>query len=241
MSGPHVGELAALATAVLWTFSALAWTAAGKHVGAVAVMFIRLVIAAGLLMVYSRADRGLWLPTDADLRTWLVLGASGVFGFFLADLCMVKAFLLIGPRLSLLVGSLTPPLTAILSWIWIGDKLGWCDWVAMGVTLAGVVWVVAEQPNGDHPHARHRGRGVLLAAAASAVMAVGYVLAKDGLGDYDAVAATLIRVLVALPFYALLVTVWHRWPAMLAAVQHRRVMLIVTFGAIVGPFVGVVL
>ena len=167
-----------------------------------------------------------------------MLGASGVFGFFLADLCMVKAFLLIGPRLSLLVGSLTPPLTAILSWMWIGDKLGWCDWVAMGVTLAGVVWVVAEQPNGDHPHARHRGRGVLLAAAASAVMAVGYVLAKDGLGDYDAVAATLIRVLVALPFYALLITVWHRWPAMLAAVQHRRVMLIVTFGAIVGPFVG---
>ena len=112
----------------------------------------------------------------------------------------------------------------------------------MGVTLAGVVWVWwSAATTDDHPHARHRAvAGVLLAAAASAVMAVGYVLSKEGLGDYDAVAATLIRVLVALPFYALLITLWHRWPAMLATLQHRRVMAIVTFGAIVGPFIGVV-
>ena len=68
--------------------------------------------------------RGLWLPTDADLRTWLLLGASGFFGFFLSDLCMLKAFLLIGPRLSLLISSLTPPMAAVLSWLWIGDQLG---------------------------------------------------------------------------------------------------------------------
>ncbi len=34
MTQEQIGELAALATAVLWTLSALAWTAAGKHVGA---------------------------------------------------------------------------------------------------------------------------------------------------------------------------------------------------------------
>ena len=143
MSWPHVGELAALATALLWTFSALAWTAAGKHVGALAVMFIRLVIAAGLLIVYSRVRITLWLPTDADARTWLILGLSGVFGFFLADLCMVKAFLLIGPRLSLLVGSFTPPLTAVLSWMWIGGELGWATggdgsdpgWCGLGLVV----------------------------------------------------------------------------------------------------------
>jgi drug/metabolite transporter (DMT)-like permease len=240
MSGPHVGELAALLTALLWTFSALAWTVAGKRVGALAVSFIRLIIACGLMIGYSRAIRGLWLPSDADLRTWLVLGVSGIFGFFLSDLCMLKAFLLIGPRLSLLIGSLTPPMAALLSWAWIGDRLAWWSWLAMTVTLAGVVWVVLERPSAeDRPHARHRSRGIILAVLSAAMMAVGYVLSKEGLGDYDAVAATLIRVLVALPGYALLVTLWRRWPGILAAMRDRRVMAIVTFGAIVGPFVGV--
>jgi drug/metabolite transporter (DMT)-like permease len=241
MSGPHVGELAALFTALLWTLSALAWTAAGKHVGALAVSFIRLIIACGLLIVYWRAVRGLWLPSDADLRTWLVLGASGILGFFLSDLCLLKAFLLIGPRLSLLIGALTPPMAAVLSWVWIHDRLDWWNWLAMSVTLAGVAWVVLEQPSAeDHPHARHRARGIMLALLSAAMMAFGYVLSKEGLGDYDAVGATLIRVLVALPGYALLVTLWRRWPGILSTMRNGRVIAIVTFGAIVGPFVGVV-
>jgi drug/metabolite transporter (DMT)-like permease len=240
MSGPHVGELAAMLTALLWTFSALAWTAAGKHVGALAVSFIRLIIACGLMLVYCRLARNLWLPSDADLRTWLVLGASGIFGFFLSDLCIFKAFLLIGPRLSLLIASLTPPMAAVLSWVWIGERLAWWNWLAMSVTLAGVVWVVLERPRvEDHPHAGHRGRGVMLALLSAVMMAVGYVLSKEGLGDYDAVAATFIRVLAALPGYAVLVTLWRRWPGILAAMRNRRVMAIITFGAIVGPFVGV--
>jgi drug/metabolite transporter (DMT)-like permease len=85
----------------------------------------------------------------------------------------------------------------------------------------------------------HRARGVILALLSSAMMAVGYVLSKEGIGDCDAVAATMIRILAALPGYVLLVTLWRRWPAMLAAVRRLRVMAIVTFGALVGPFVGV--
>ncbi len=71
-------------------------------------------------------------------------------------------------------------------------------------------------------------------------MAVGYVLSKKGIGDYDAVAATMIRILAALPGYLVLVTLWRRWPSILAALRHGRTMAIFTFGSIVGPFVGVV-
>ena len=39
MTNQHIGEWAALATAMLWTLSALAWTSAGKHIGALAVSF----------------------------------------------------------------------------------------------------------------------------------------------------------------------------------------------------------
>ena len=68
-----VGELAAVATAFLWTLSVLAWTSAGKYVGALAVSFLRLAITCVFLAVYGRAVRGLWLPSDATSTTWLMM------------------------------------------------------------------------------------------------------------------------------------------------------------------------
>ena len=135
---------------MLWTLSALAWTSAGRHVGALAVSFIRLILAVGMLMIYGYFRRGLPWPSDADPRVWQVLGISGFLGFFVSDLCLFKAFLIIGPRLSLLlVTSLTPPLVVLISWAWRGGGIGPQAWLAMAITLAGVLWVVLEQPDGD--------------------------------------------------------------------------------------------
>jgi drug/metabolite transporter (DMT)-like permease len=99
-----------------------------------------------------------------------------------------------------------------------------------------------EQPKkNDSPHSRsHRWRGVGLGLTAAAAHALGYVLSKGGIGQYDAVAATLIRVLVAIGGYLVLVTVWRRWPAMNTAIRDDRAMGILTLGAFAGPFTGIV-
>lgn len=243
MSWLHLGEMAALATALLWTLSALAWTFAGRHVGALAVSFLRLILACAMMMAYGYFARGLWFPSDAGAETWLLLGVSGIFGFFLCDVCLFKAMLLIGPRLSLLIFSLVPPMAAVVSWCIVGDVLGLRHWVAMGVTLAGVAWVVLEQPekNGRTGLPRYWGQGIALALFAAATQAIAQVIAKEGIGDYDAVAGTLIRALASLPGYAAFITFRRRWPAMLGAMRHRRAMMIVALGAVVGPFAGVAL
>ena len=241
MTHQHIGQLAALATAVLWTISALAWTSAGRHVGALAVSFLRLLLAVGMLMAYGYVRRGLAWPSDADPRVWKMLGASGFLGFFVSDLCLFKAFLIIGPRRSLLVTSLTPPVSALISWGWRGGSLGLQAWLAMAVTLAGVLWVVLEQPDGgEHPHSRKTLRyGLFLASFATLVQAAGMVLAKDGVADYDPAASALIRVLGALVGFFLLITVLGRWRPMVAASGQRKPMLIVFGGAVVGPVAGV--
>ena len=92
MQAVPVGEAAAVGTALLWTLSAVAWTAAGRYVGALSVSFLRLVITCVMLAAYGQIVRGLWLPSDADRETWLLLGLSGFFGFFLSDICLFKAF-----------------------------------------------------------------------------------------------------------------------------------------------------
>lgn len=244
MSDLQAGELAAVATALLWTLSALAWTYSGKYIGALAVSFLRLVMAGAMLMVYGYFVRGRWLPSDAPLQTWLLLGASGLTGFVICDLCLIKAFLLIGPRLSLLIFSLAPPIAAIISWVCIGDAMTLWRWGGMSVTLVGVIWVVLEQPEHDrHPHSRrHRGQGVALAVLAAITHAIGYVLSKEGMSHYDnAVAATLIRAMVALACYVILITLWQRWPAMLGAMRQTHAMGVLALGAAVGPFAGVAL
>ena len=237
----HVGELAALGTALLWTLSTLTMTAGGKRVGALAGSLHRLILGCVLMMAYGYVLRGRWLPSDALPRTWLLLGISGFFGFFLCDICCLKSMLLIGPRRAILIQSLTPPMAAVLSWVCIHDALAPRQWAAMGITLAGVLWVVLEQPDEDgrlRPP-QHWRLGIALAVFAAAMQAVGLVFSKEGIGDYDAVAATLIRGLAALPGYVVVITLSRRWPAMLAAARHVPAMLALGAGAVLGPFAGV--
>lgn len=242
MTAEQTGELAALGTALLWTLSTLAWTSAGRHVGATAVCLIRLVLAAVFLAIFGRLTRGEWWPGTASLQTWSVLGASGVAGFFLADLFVFKSFLLIGPRLTVLLQSFTPPLAAQLSWLLLGDRLSGWQWLAMAVTLAGVVWVVLERPNGTAEHEPGRiVRGVVLSLLGAMMAALALVLSKMGLGDYDPAAATFIRVLGGILGMLLLVTVSRRWPSVLDALGHSRAMPTIVFGTLCGPFAGVIL
>lgn len=248
MSWVQIGEVAAMATALLWTLSAVAWTSSGRYVGALPVSFIRLVITCVLLLIYGTLTRGLPLPTDASLERWLVLGLSGVMGFFLSDLCLFKALLLIGPRLTLLIQALMPPMAAVLAWVSLGDQLSPRQWLAMGITLLGVVWVTMERGNipvnskASEPARPQSWRfGIVLALLAAVAQAFGTVLSKMGIGDYDAGAATFIRVLGAMVGYLLLLTFFRRWRAVRVATHHTKAMTIVLLGSLVGPFMGVIL
>ena len=205
--------------------------------------FIRLVVTCFFLSIYGQMAREMALPLDADGKTWLLLGTSGFFGFFIADVCLFKAFLLIGPRLALLLQLLSPPLSAIIAWTFVGDKLLPKDWLGMAITIAGVVWVILEQPETpeEHRRRRHMGRGIFLALVSAVSGAVGLVFSKKGIGNYDAAAATYIRVIGALAGYAVLLTLVWRWPVVFRAIRRGRAMGILTFGAFVGPFLGVIL
>ena len=232
-----------MATAFLWTLSMLAWTLAGRRIGSIAVSFLRLLITLAFLLAYGGLIRHRWLPTDADNRTWLVLVASGVAGYLLSDLCAFRALLLIGPRRTLLLQSLSPPTAALISWVFLGETLSARHWLAMAITLAGITWVVLERRDKtevDHSP-QHRRLGVLLAVTAALAQATAMVLSRMGIGDYDAVAATTIRVLGALPGYLVFVTVLRRWPVIWKAAQQPKAMAIVLVGSLIGPVLGVVM
>jgi len=113
----RIGELAALATAFCWTITALSFETASRKVGSVAVNIIRLVMGLILLSLFSWFNRGFILPTDATSYAWFWLVLSGLVGFVIGDLFLFEAFTLIGSRLSMLIMTMVPPITAILGWL----------------------------------------------------------------------------------------------------------------------------
>jgi drug/metabolite transporter (DMT)-like permease len=238
------GELAALGTALCWTASSLAFTAAAKRIGSLGLNMIRLLMALALLTLANFIRRGLALPTDASLEAWAWLSLSAAAGFIVGDMALFQAFVLIGARLSMLMMALSPPITAVLGFIALGEELAPLDWLAMAVTLGGVAWVVLEQSPSPIEEGAPRTRpmrGYLFALVGAVGQSVGLLLSKVGMKDYDPVAATQIRVIAASAGYAVLFLALGWWGHVLRGVKHPSGMGFAALGALAGPFLGVTL
>lgn len=238
---PHAGELAALGTAACWIATALSFEAAGKRIGSLTVNLLRMPFALVLLSLTAWAVRGVALPTDATAFHWTWLSVSGLVGFAFGDLCLFRAFVVLGPRLSTLVMSLAPPIAAVLGWAWLEETLAPRDLLGMALTLGGIAWAVLARDSVRPAAARRPLAGVLLALGGAVGQGAGLVLSKLGMGSYSALAATQIRVLAGLAGYVLLFTVFGWWPRVPAALADRRAMGPLALGAFFGPFLGVTL
>lgn len=238
----HAGELAALGTAACWVATALAFEAAGRRVGSLTVNLIRLVMAIALGAVAGWALRGLPLPTDATPHAWLWLSVSGLIGFTFGDLCLFRAFVVLGSRLSTLMMALAPPLTALIGWALLGEVLAAHHLLGMTLTVAGVAWAVRDRTRvaaADDGAPRPTLAGVALGFGGALGQAGGLVLSKLGMGGYDPFAATQVRVLAGTAGYLVLFTVLGRWPRVIRALRDRRALGHTATGAFFGPFLGV--
>jgi drug/metabolite transporter (DMT)-like permease len=239
MDTPLLGEFAALGTACCWAATAMAFESAGKRIGSLPVNLIRLVIGFCFLTALTWIVRGQPLPTDATPRAWLFLGLSGLIGFSFGDLCLFRAFVLIGSRLSILIMSLVPPIAAVLGWLVLGETLRNRELLGMALTVGGVAWVVRERiPHADGAR-RPPAWGVLLAIGGALGQAGGLILSKKGMAGYDAFASNQIRVLAGIAGFSVLFTALRLWPRVFEALRQPAAMSRTAFGAFFGPFLGV--
>jgi len=233
----HIGEIASILTAVCWTLSALFFQRAGAKVGSLSVNIIRIFLGILFLGVTTFFTRGMFFPMDATPYNWFWLGLSGVVGFFLGDLLLFKSYTLIGSRTSQLIMSLAPMITAIIGWLFLSEILPVKSILGIIVSISGIMIAVA----GKKLKLNIPLKGFLYALGGALGQAVGLVLSKKGMGDYDAIAATQIRAIFGFVCFFLLVTFLKRWRRVSLAVKDRTSMKSITLGAVFGPFVGVTL
>ncbi len=236
----HAGEFSALLVAIFWTVSALSFEAASNRLGSVAVNILRLFIGLVFLSILTLILRGRLFPTDASNENWLWLTLSGLVGFVFGDLFLFKSYTIIGSRFSMLIMTLVPPLTALFGWIIMGEHLTPLNFLGMALTFGGIFMAIFSRENGNERFKMKLApRGVLYAFGGALGQALGLVLSKFGMKDYDPFSATQIRIIAGLAGFVILVTVLKRWSSVNAALRDARGMKPLTVGAFFGPFLGV--
>jgi drug/metabolite transporter (DMT)-like permease len=236
----HYGELAALATAIFWTVTALSFEFASKRVGSLAVNMIRLTLAFLLLAVLTFITRGMFLPLDASFHAWLWLGLSGLIGLVLGDYFLFKAYSILSSRIAMLIMTTVPPMTALIGWLLLGEKMTLLHIFGMFLTVGGIFLAVFSMPeNGKRIRLNYPVKGIMFALIGSAGQAGGLVLSKYGMADYNAFAASHIRIIVAVISYALIIIVLKKGFLIRNAVYDSKGMRAIGLGSFFGPFLGI--
>ncbi|TWT42113.1 EamA-like transporter family protein [Phycisphaerae bacterium RAS1] len=254
MIGPDpvlIGQAAGVATSALWTGTSLLFTAAGRRLGATTVNAVRLVVALLLHALTQRIWSGQWIPPASGGQV-AFLAVSGVLGLCLGDQAIITAMLAIGPRLTSLIQTTAPIVAALLGAVVLDEILPPSAWIGIGMTIAGVVWVLLERGESASVIPSQRWRlGVTMALIAAACQAGGLLLSKQGIGHgwlppeqrLNPQAAALLRMAAALagmiPLLALRSLRAQPGAARPTAAARRQGYALSICGAVVGPYLGV--
>ena len=239
------GELAALATSLLFSITSVLFTFASRQVGSVVLNRIRLLVAI-VFLILAHLILSIPLPLHVSSQTWFWLGLSGVIGLALGDVCLFQAYIWIGPRLTMLLMSLAPILAGVLAWIFFDETLNARQIFGIALTLTGVGWVILEQNERGqdmHTDKRYYWLGILFGLGAAIGQALGLVTARKGLSpDFPALTGTLIRMLAAAAaLWGFTILRGQARKTFRQISEKRSAIPYILGGAFTGPFLGVTL
>ncbi len=238
----YLGELAALATSLSFSFGSSAFTVAGRRIGSLVVNRIRLIFATIFLSLTHWVVLGTFIPLNVAPERWFWFSLSGVIGLVLGDIFLFQSFVLVGPRIAMLMMSLAPVIATLEAWAFLGESLKSGQIIGILLTLAGIMWVVMDG-NGQNRNARDYGRGILLGLGAAIGQASGLVLAKKGFGgDFSPISANLIRMFSAMIVLWLITFFQKQVKSTFETLRKNKTGLsFAVAGAFFGPFLGVTL
>ena len=236
-----LGELAALTTAFCWGGGTLLFTAAGRLIGSYNVNKLRIPIAALFLGILLLLRHGNLFPTGIDLRTVLLLTASGVVGLVIGDSCYFRCLVILGPRQGALLESLAPPITAITAFLFLDERLGLLAIVGLAITLAGVTWVTTDKRD-ERMDNREGSKlvGILMGVLGASGQAVGLVIAKEAMGQFfEPLSATFIRMVTSAIIIWLFAAFRGEIRQTLKRIRQPKALLPLASAAFLGPTIGV--
>lgn len=235
----YSGELLALVMAFFWAASAGAFAQVQKNIST---LEMNLIKSAGGALLIGMTMALLGQPlANINGYALLLFAASGAIGAGIGDIAYLAGLRAIGARRMLLLYTLTPPITALIALILLGEHLSWTAWLGIILTAAGVGWVITERRGNTNGLERMDWRrGVIFGLLWSLTQAAATVLSRAGfaLAPVGAIQASLIRLGAALAALAIIIAINRqrpgRWLKEKGAGRNARLLLL---GTLLGPFI----
>ncbi len=180
------------------------------------------------------------MPMTATGYHWFWFGISGLIGFTIGDSFLFRGYVLIGPRLTMLLMSLSPIFGAILGWIFLGESLCCIEIFAISITIFGIIMVLYDKDQKNRQGDQFLW-GIICGLGASFCQALGYFASKKGLlhMSIPAISGNLIRVMSGVFFIWFAALLQGKSFETLRRLKNRRADIAMLAGAFFGPFVGV--
>jgi len=242
------GEIASLAAAFAWAITSLIFVrvrvpaaALNLFKNAASCVFLFLTLVAFALLGDGAERPG--SVVAADVLTWSWLVASAVIGLVIGDHGYFRSLQILGARRALILLTLTPPSSALIAGLVLGERLGASAWVGMALTLAGVVWVVRERMATSETPGHYPGSttaGVLYGLLGCIGQAAGAVLSKLAMArGIEPLDATFARMLIAVVAGLALAMVGRRVVAWTRALATPHVLARLVPASFLGTYLGV--
>ncbi len=189
---PLGGGLAALVAAFLWALASIWFTDLGRHLAILEVNLLKGALALALLSATLLLGGGSLQNIPPEALSLLLV--SGVVGITLGDSAYLQALQHLGPRRTLLLATLAPPMVGLIAWAFLGEALIWTAWLGIALTVAGVAWVILERSPLDSPSGSLQ-RGLWFGFLAALAQSTAIVLSRAALTrtNVDPLQSTILR------------------------------------------------
>jgi drug/metabolite transporter (DMT)-like permease len=207
-------ELAALGAATCWALTGVISVGPAQHLGALGFNRTRMTMVFVMLVLFMAATGRF---EAIQLREALVLALSGFIGIFVGDNALFLALNRLGPRRTGIIFAMNAPMSVVLGWVFLGERLSLAALAGILITIAGVVLAIAFGKRRSQLHHWESVKGplwigVCLGLSAALAQSVGSLIARPVMaGGFDPIAASMLRtgvaafaltVLTLLPFKA---------------------------------------
>jgi drug/metabolite transporter (DMT)-like permease len=233
----YLGELSALLTAVLWSGTSLAFSAAAEKIGSLQLNINRMIFASVFLIATISIMGYRFDLSDSQFVNLII---SGVIGLVIGDTFLFKSYQMIGARVSMLLMALSPAMSAILAFIFLGETISLLGIIGILITLSGIALVILERNINSKYQITML--GIVYGILGAMGQAGGLIFAKFAFneGHITGFIATFIRVfssvIIFLPIMLLLKK--YKNPYILFN-KNKSALGVTLIGTILGPFLGI--
>jgi drug/metabolite transporter (DMT)-like permease len=236
-----IGEIAAVLTSCFFAINSVIITKAGQQVGAVISNRIRVAFALLYLILLNILLYHQPLPFNAGPQRWMWLSVSGVIGLALGDAFLFQAYLSVGPRIAMLLLSLSTVFGALEARLFFGESLRLGQILGIAITLAGILWVLLEKGDAKVEKFHVSVTGVLFGVLAALGQATGLVFSKQGMaGNFSPISANVIRMLSAVLALWIVALFQKQTGKTIQALRaNPSAFRLLALAALVGPVLGV--